>query len=350
MTVQSSVRAPLLLRGHLQPTIWGGHNLARIAGKSLPEGVTIGESWETALESVVRNPPRAGTTLGALVECCGAELIGTRAVEIFGLRFPLLTKFLDARQWLSVQVHPNDAQAATQENGKLGKTEAWYILHADPGAQLVYGLSREATQAQVRQAIAETRLEELLHTVEARAGDVILVPAGTVHAIGPGIVLYELQEYSDITYRLYDYGRLQADGKPRELHVDKALGVMRYQPSTVERVLPVYAESQEPHVSRRVLVACRYFVEEELTLRGEAIGVADGTSCHILSVLEGQCRVHTSECDLSLGLGDTAVVPAITGSYTLSAQGARLLRSYVPLADDANLQLWRAGQPVPILE
>lgn len=341
---------PLLLQGRLQPYIWGGRNLNHLAGKVLPESTIIGESWETAIESVVRNPPHAGATLGALVERFGERLIGTRAVEVFGPRFPLLAKFLDAQQWLSVQVHPNDAYAAAHENGQLGKTEAWYILHAEPGAKLVYGLARAATRDEVRQAIASTRLEDLLYTFEACEGDVIFVPSGTVHAIGAGIVLYELQEYSDLTYRLYDYGRLQADGKPRELHIEKGLEVMRYGRMEVERVTPVPVALPGGAGSRRILVACRYFVEEELRLAGTLSAAVDGTSCHIISVLDGTCVLGSAEGELALALGDTAVVPATAGSYTLTSGGARVLRSYVPLADDASLQAWRAGQSLPMLE
>lgn len=342
---------PLLLQGRLQPTLWGGRNLALIAGKSLPEGATIGESWETAVESVVRNAPYEGATLGALVERFGERLIGTRAAEVFGRRFPLLTKFIDAQQPLSVQVHPNDAYATAHENGKLGKTEAWYILHADPGAQLVYGLSRDSSQEEVRRAVAETRLEDLLYTFEARVGDVIFVPAGTVHAIGAGVILYELQEYSDVTYRLYDYGRLQPDGTPRELHVEKGLAVMRYRRMEVECVAPVsVAMSGGSACARRILVACRYFVAEELRLSGESSAKPDGTSCHILTVLDGVCRVRSPYGDLSLSLGDTVVVPASLAPYVLETGNARMLRSYVPMAGDANLQAWRSAQPSPILE
>lgn len=341
---------PLLLRGRLQPTLWGGRNLARVAGKLLPDGATIGESWETAVEAVVRNAPHAGATLGEVVALFGEHLIGSRAVAIFGNRFPLLTKFIDAQQPLSVQVHPNDDYAAAHENGKLGKTETWYILHADPGAKLVYGLARDSTRDEVRQAIAETRLEDMLYTFEARAGDVIFVPAGTVHAIGAGIILYELQEYSDVTYRLYDYGRLQPDGAPRELHVEKGLDVMRYGRMEVERVTPVSVAMPGNAGARQVLVACHYFVEEELRLTGAAGAFTDGTSCHILTVLDGTCELRSFGGDLTMSRGDTAVVPASTGEYVLAAEGATLLRSYVPTASDANLQIWRAHQSLPILE
>ena len=342
---------PILLRSSLHETIWGGRYLATQAGKQLPEGALIGESWETAIDSIARNDPYTGQALGDLTVTFGEKLIGWRAAQIFGMRFPLLTKFIDAQQPLSVQVHPDDYYAAEHEGGKLGKTEAWYILRAAPGAKLVYGLRREVTRAEVRAAIEETRLEELLHTFEAHEGDVIFVPAGTVHAICDGIVLYELQEYSDVTYRLYDYGRLQPNGKLRELHVERGLEVMRYSPPTVVRVQTVTAREAHPNATRTALVACRYFVEEELRFSGDLAGCTHPSSCQIVSVLsESSCTVRAGQSEVRLTLGDTIVLPASMGAYTLSGQGVRLVRSYVPTEDDTTLAMWRTAQPVTISE
>ncbi|HEU0025820.1 MAG TPA: type I phosphomannose isomerase catalytic subunit, partial [Ktedonobacterales bacterium] len=315
-----------------------------LAGKDVPEGARIGESWETALDAIATNPPYADQTLGALTEHYGADLIGARAEAVFGLRFPLLTKFLDANDQLSVQVHPNDEYAAAHEDGKLGKTETWYILQTEPGARVVYGLSRETTREEIRQAIASNTLEDALHSVEVKPGEVIFVPAGTVHAICAGVVLYELQEYSDITYRLYDYGRLQADGRPRDLHVEQGLAVMRYAPQTLERVTPLARDE------RRVLVGCHYFVLDEITLNGERTGTIHSTSCQIVTALSGHCEIASEEGSVTLALGETAVLPATMGAHTfISGDGeARLLRSWVPEPDDADLAAWRAAQSFPI--
>jgi mannose-6-phosphate isomerase len=345
MTTLPRRLGPLLLTGALHETIWGGRNLTWLAGKTIPEGASIGESWETDLTCVVRTGPQAGLTLAQVVEEYGERLIGSHAAELFGPRFPLLAKFIDARQQLSVQVHPDDAYAQAHENDTLGKTEVWYILHAEPGAQVVYGLKREASRDEVRAAIAANRLEELLSTCEAKAGDVIFVPAGTVHAIGAGVALYELQEYSDITYRLYDYGRLQADGRSRQLHVEAALRVMHFGPAD-GHVQPVaIADAGLPGGMRRVLVANRYFVLEEL-LPGDG-SVASATvpsSCQIISVLGGACTLRTPDEEARLGLGDTVVLPASLGSYAIDGPGARVVRSYVPTPDDALLARWEAGQ------
>jgi mannose-6-phosphate isomerase len=340
----------LVLRGTLQQTIWGGRNLARIAGKALPDGALIGESWETANDSSVAAGHFAGTSLGELVSIYDESLVGWRSVAVFGHRFPLLAKFLDAQQQLSLQVHPDDAFAAAHEDGKLGKTEAWYVLHADPGAQLVYGLSRKSSEAEVRQAISQNRLEELLCSVEARPGDSILVPAGTVHAIGGGVVLYELQEYSDVTYRLYDYGRRQPDGSLRELHIEQGLAVMHFDPPAVAQATPVEVGQVGDDGAERVLVACRYFLEEELRFSGEAEQVLDGSSCHILTVLDGTCEICGPFEAAYLVRGETAVVPAAVPAYVLRGNQARVLRSFVPRADDARWLAWRAAQPSRICE
>jgi mannose-6-phosphate isomerase len=333
---------PIQLRASLHETIWGGEHLRALAGKEVPPGTRIGESWETALDAVATNAPYAGATLGVLTERHGVALIGAQAAAVFGVRFPLLTKFIDASAQLSVQVHPGDEYAATHEGGKLGKTEVWYILRAEPGAKVIYGLSREATQQQVHAAIASNALEGLLHSVVVTPGDVIFVPAGTVHAIGAGIALYELQEYSDITYRLYDYGRLQADGCPRELHVEQGLAVMRYTPQLLERVAPLALDG------RRILVGCRYFVLEEMPLTGAAAGATRPNSCQIITVLDGRCEIRSDVGTVTLAHGETAVLPATLPAHTLVGEEARLLRSWVPEPDDADLTAWRAAQSFPL--
>jgi mannose-6-phosphate isomerase len=336
---------PLPLTCSLHPTLWGGRHLEVHAGKSLPPDEVIGESWETELSCAVREGPHAGTTLGELADRLGEDLLGWRAVAVLGPRFPLLAKFLDARQPLSVQVHPDDAYAAAHEGGKLGKTEVWYILHAEPGAQVVYGLRRPSSRDEVRATIQAERLEELLEMREVKAGDVIFVPAGTVHAIGGGIVLYELQEYSDVTYRLYDYGRLQVDGTRRALHVERSLDVMRYTPSEPRVVPVVLADAALAPGARRVLAACRYFVLEEALLAGNWERATTGASCEILSVLEGECRLSSNAAaTFVLRRGESAVLPARLGAYRL-AGAARLMRSYVPEEDDESLIAWCVAQP-----
>ncbi len=335
--------APIHLQASLHKTLWGGVNLKRICGKPLPSGAKVGESWETALDTIARNAPYTGRTLAELVETLGEELLGERAIAVFGRRFPLLAKFIDAQDQLSVQVHPGDRYAAEHEGGKLGKTEAWYVLHAEPGARVVYGLNRAATREEVRAAIAANRLEELLHSFEVHPGDVIFVPAGTVHAIGGGIILYEVQEYSDVTYRLYDYARLQPDGRPRPLHVEPALEVMHYAPPAAVRATAVTV-AQDAERIRRVRCASRYFVLEEVGLHGAVALERTPGSCQIVSVLGGSCELSWLSGALHLALGDTVVLPAALSGCRLAGE-ARIVRSYVPEPDDAGLHAWRAAQP-----
>jgi mannose-6-phosphate isomerase len=344
MTDATRAIVPLPLAGALHETIWGGRVLAERLGKALPADALVGESWETADESLVREGPYAGEPLAALVARLGVDLLGWRSVAVYGRRFPLLTKFIDAREQLSVQVHPDDAYAARYEHGKLGKTETWYVLHAEPGAQLIYGFARATSSDEVRRAIEQTRLEPLLHSFAPRPGDVIFVPPGTVHAIGGGILLYELQEYSDVTYRLYDYGRLQADGTPRELHVARALEVLRYSPPHSVRATPLEAVPYGADGSRRVLVACRYFVEEELRVAGDAADTTTAASCQILTCLGGACTIEAGGAAVRLRLGETAVLPAALGAYTLRGEEAQLMRAYVPEERDPLLDMWQAAQ------
>lgn len=345
MSEDAGPRGPIKLKPTLHETIWGGQHLARVAGKPLPADARVGESWETETGNRAENPPYAGSDLGELVHRYGERLLGRRAVEVFGERFPLLAKFIDANDKLSVQVHPNDAYAREHEGGKLGKTEAWYILQTAPGAQLVYGLKEPTTSDQVRAAITENRLEDLLHYAEVQPGDVVFVPAGTVHAIGAGIVLYELQEYSDVTYRLYDYGRLQSNGQPRDLHIEQSLAVMDYAPSGPATVKSATLSGGPAGVKRRALVGCRYFVLEENEIASDAMGVMNGASCEIITVLDGTLRVAVGGgAGMELARGETAVLPAGMGVYRLKSQGARYLRSYVPEAQDAALRAWQMAQ------
>jgi mannose-6-phosphate isomerase len=339
---------PIRLQASLHETIWGGRQLEREGWKQLPPGeVAIGEAWETEINTVALNEPYTGKTLGRLVEELGPALLGEQAVAIFGPRFPLLAKFIDANTKLSVQVHPNDRFATEHEEGKLGKTECWYILDAAPDASIVHGFRSATSGTAVQQAIEEVRLEALLHEEPVQAGDVIFVPAGTVHAIGSGILLYELQEYSDVTYRMYDYGRLTASGTPRELHIERSLEVAYYDQSPRIKTQPVLLADCAGYEDR-CLVACQYFVLREL--RFNRLGRArvsspdseTGRSCVLLSSIGAEVQVRYGESlayHEPLSAGQTMVLPAALGKYRIEGTG-KLLLSYVPAYDDGTWQLW----------
>ena len=335
---------PVRLEASLHETIWGGRKLERDEWKQLPAGdVAIGEAWETEISTLVQNGPYAGKTLSTLVDEWGQLLLGEQAMAIFGSRFPLLAKFIDANANLSVQVHPEDAYAALHEGGKLGKTEFWYILAAEPGAKIVYGFRRDTHREAVQQAIEQGTLEELLHEEPVFAGDIVFVPAGTVHAICCGVLLYELQEYSDVTYRMYDYGRLTASGKLRELHVEQSLAVSHYTAASHVKAKPVVLAGGSGY-EERCLVACRYFVTRELLLKeGASVQRATSGSCIILSSLGAEVRVrygHEFAQSESFTRGQTMIIPAALGAYHIEGSGA-LLFSYVPAANDNALVAWQ---------
>jgi mannose-6-phosphate isomerase len=339
---------PLRLVSSLHETIWGGRRLERDGWKQLPpNGSVIGESWETEVSTIVQNGVYAGKTLGEMVETWAGALLGEQVLALFGPRFPLLAKFIDANAQLSVQVHPNDTYAARYEDGKLGKTEFWYILAVEPGASIIHGFKRKTSREEVEQAIQKVVLDELVHEEKVQPGDVIFVPAGTVHAIGRGVLLYELQEYSDVTYRMYDYGRLTASGKPRELHIERSLDVSSYEVSRQVKMKPV-SLVPDGQYEERCLVACQYFVTRELHLKpAGTVSDTTGGSCNILTSLgaEAWVRYGTSfEHTETLKRGETVVLPAALGDYRLEGSGS-LLRSYVPAADDEAWRLWSLANP-----
>ncbi len=337
---------PIRLEASLHETIWGGRRLERDGWKTLPPSVAVGEAWETEVSTIVQNGPYTGKTLEAVVEELGAALLGTQSIAIYGNRFPLLAKFIDANAKLSVQVHPDDTYAAHYENGKLGKTEFWYILAAEPGASIVHGFKAPTSQAEVQKAIERVALEDLLHEEVVSAGDVIFVPAGTVHAIGSGVMLYELQEYSDITYRMYDYGRLTASGAPRTLHIERSLAVSHYGASSRVKSTPVTL-ARGTGYEERCLVACPYFVTREITFKDRQsytgyMKDTTETSCIILTSLGADVRVrygHSLKESEPLSRGQTMILPAALGHYCIEGTGT-LMFSYVPSSGDQAWQRW----------
>jgi mannose-6-phosphate isomerase len=339
---------PIRLKSSLHETIWGGRRLERDSWKQLPPGnIAIGESWETELTTVAQNEPYIGRTLGSLVEELDLRLLGERVIARFGHRFPLLAKFLDAHAKLSVQVHPDDTYARLHEQGKLGKTEFWYVLDAAPGASIVHGFKAATSQEEIRQAIEDLTLENLLNEVNVSTGDIIFVPAGTVHAIGKGVLLYELQEYSDLTYRLYDYGRLTSAGIPRELHVERSLDVSHYNCSPHIKMQSLLLQNGEGF-KNRCLAACQYFVTCELVLHNNTI-MSDymkneiRESCIILTSLGAEVVVHYGETldhGEKLVKGQTMILPAKLGTFCIEGSGA-LLYSYVPGPED---EIWHGWE------
>ncbi len=221
----------LPLRPYFREVVWGGRRLQEFYGKDLPEGKSIGESFEVSAckdqESVVAAGPLVGRNLQSLVEEYQGELVGQRVWEHHGGLFPLLIKLIDARDDLSIQVHPDDAYAREKRPGAQGKMEAWYVLHSERG-RIVYGLGEGVSAADLAAAVDAGRVEDVVRSFEVKRGDVVFSPPGTVHALGRGVMAYEVQQSSDLVFRLYDYNRPGLDGKPRELHIEAALEVIRF--------------------------------------------------------------------------------------------------------------------------
>ena len=324
---------PLVLTPVYRRYLWGGRRFATALGRDLPPGDDYAESWELvdrgADQSVVAAGPLAGASLGELVRNRGRELLG-RAAPLPA--FPLLFKFLDACRDLSVQVHPDDARAARLVPPDRGKTEAWYVIDAAPGARIWAGTRPGTDPAAFAAALRAGRVGDVLHVFEPRAGDCVFVPAGTVHAIGGGLLVAEIQQSSDVTYRLHDWGRVGPDGRPRQLHVEAGLdAVTRFGP-----VMPAAPEPTADPAVRR-LVSCDHFLLDEVRPAAGggrwALGGDDG--CHFLAVIAGKASFDDRWGLPPLSRGACALVPVAAGRQDLTCEpengaAARLLHVSLP--------------------
>lgn len=316
---------PLRLKAALKEKIWGGRKLERLLGKSLPPDAKIGETWEAWEGCGIDNGVHAGHTLQSLIDQDAEGILGTAGDK----RFPLLFKFIDAQDDLSVQVHPDDVRAQAMEQQPFGKTEAWYILDAEPDARLILGFKRAVKSEEVVAALKHKNLVDLLSAVSVQRGDVVFVPAGTVHAIGKGIVLAEIQENSDITYRLYDWDR---QGKGRELHIDQSLRVFEGTRVEQPKIAPLVLHHAQ--FDERFLVACRYFALTLCEIDQRADGLTTNDKFHIVSIIDGAAEIRYGPrfaSSVSAGQGQTLVLPARLGTYTVqSTQPCKMLRAFAP--------------------
>ena len=312
---------PLTFQPIFKERVWGGRNLERLYGKALPAGVPIGESWEVSDRpgdvSIIANGPLAGRDLHWLMEHRGKELLGDAQPRG---RFPLLIKLLDAEEKLSLQVHPPGHKAA--ELGGEPKTEMWYIADAKPGAELYVGLKRGVTRQEFERKIASGTVEDCFHRVSVKQGDVMFLPSGRVHALGAGLVIFEIQQNSDTTYRVFDWNRKGLDGIPRELHVQQSLESIDFddfEPELIE-FKPI-GEVVQP------LVKNSLFTVEAWDLNAlEPVSLESGKA-HILAVLSGSLRVSSADTELSVLPGQFCLLPASRQETRISARtGARFLR------------------------
>jgi len=325
--------------------IWGGDKLQRVLGKRVPAGKVIGEAWlvsdHASHESVVTGGPYQGETLRALMIRDAAAILGTRARPTRFGRFPLLLKILDTAQVLSVQVHPDDAAALRLGEADTGKTEMWHVLDAEPGSELMCGLHSNVDRDEFAMAVHDGSVERLLARFPAPAGTSAFIPAGLLHSVGAGILLAEIQQNSDLTYRVYDWRRVDASGRPRELHIDKALQVTHFRlscgaPSPSLRYNQGGADCD-------VLAACRYFAAERLAVAGAYTRLLSGETFHLLLAAAGTVTVAGGRSACCLRAGEAVLVPGCLAAYRVEGEGV-WLDYYVPdLARDIVAPLRAAG-------
>ena len=321
---------PLILAPIYRTYLWGGRRFETALGRTLPADGVYAESWQLVDrgtdQSVVAAGPLAGITLGSLVSNRGHELLGRHAPQ---RAFPLLFKFLDACQDLSVQVHPDDERAARLGTPDLGKTEAWYVIDAAPGSRIFAGLAEGISRESFAAALRAGRCDEAIHSFPVKAGDCIFIPAGTVHAIGAGLLVAEIQQSSDVTFRLHDWNRVGPDGKPRALHVEEGLEAT----TRLGPVAPVAPTATADSAVRR-LVASDYFVFDEVVPQGcWEVGGDDG--CHFIAVIGGEVALEDRWGLPCLRAGDCVLLPASIGRQKLTATSragavAKLLHVALP--------------------
>ncbi len=324
------VRGPLCFRPFLRPMVWGGRRLAEQLGKTLPSGEAFGESWEVSdhalHQSIVAAGPLAGASLHYLMQRHREELVGPTAPA--HAAFPWLVKFLDAHDWLSVQVHPDEGAVRRLWPGEGPKTEAWFILDTLPGSRVYAGLLPGVAEAALRNALARGTVAECLHSFEPRPGDCVFLPAGTVHAVGGGVLMAEIQQTSDATFRLFDWNRRDAQGKTRTLHVEESLASIHWDRGPVHPVRPAAftppgrerGPGQAWPRERLELVRCRYFHLDYLS-ESEPFFCGEGEALQVVIVLAGRGRLETGHGTEELRPGQAWVFPAQAPAARVRPEG-----------------------------
>ena len=324
---------PLVFEPILKRIRWGGRRLGSVLGKPIGKQIDYAESWEIADhgddQSIVSEGNYRGQTLQQLVKNNARELLGAERVC---KQFPLLIKFLDAHDRLSLQVHPDDELAVQYDPQENGKTEAWVIIEAKPGSRLYAGLKEGVGRDELDSALKAGTAKNLLHSFTVTAGDCVFIPAGTVHAIGEGILLAEIQQMSDITFRLFDWGRLGSDGEPRELHIENGLAATDFTRGPVSPVSPQLIASSDGHTLEE-LVRGEYFVIRRHTLGNRASAtVSSDNRFHVLMVVEGAVTLNCVGETMALDRGRTVLIPAECDDEVRFAahDGAVVVDSFLP--------------------
>jgi mannose-6-phosphate isomerase len=325
---------PARLEPIFSPRPWGVRTLAPLFPEKSNLTERLGEAWMTGVECRFASKPFAGQKLGDVWATLPTTWTGTKIGGTDG-PFPLLVKFIFADEKLSVQVHPDDDYAARHEKaaGGRGKTEMWYAIHARPGAEVLAGLKPGVTPEIFKRAIEDGSAENCLQHVPLGAGEAIFVPAGTAHTIGAGLVLCEVQEYSDLTYRVFDYNRRDAQGRSRELHIEKALQVMRFGKQHGGKIEPV--RITRDGVTETYFIACRFFAVEKWEFAASIAADTVPEHFDLLVFLEGRGSIQWGGESVDYAPAQTWLLPAAFGSYHLaSRERTSLLRAYVPASLD----------------
>ena len=315
---------PLQFDPILKERIWGGEKLKTELNKPITSKIT-GESWEISTVkgdvSVIANGALKGKSLMDVINDNPDEILGTEVYARFGKEFPLLFKYLDAREDLSIQVHPNDA-LAKELHDSFGKTEMWYIMQADDDARIVVGFKENSNAAEYLEYLENKTLLSILDDVKVKSGDVFFLETGTVHAIGAGLVVAEIQQTSDITYRLYDFDRVDANGATRELHVDLALDAINYNVTETKK------EYSKDINKSNVVVDCPYFTTNYIPLDGTITVKKDGKSFTVYMCIEGQFEIDYNDTVYKYKKGDTVLIPAGISELIISGK-ASILEIYI---------------------
>lgn len=322
-TKESFKAYPLIFKPILKDRIWGGNKLATL-GKNITSN-SIGESWELSMVdedlSIVANGLYTNETIEKLINRFPEEILGKNIINRFGLQFPLLFKFLDAKSDLSIQLHPNDALAKKRHNS-FGKTEMWYIMQADEDARIILGFKEQSSATEYLEHLNNKTLPSILQEYKVKEGDVFFIETGSIHAIGAGIVLAEIQQTSDITYRVYDWDRVDANGNSRELHVDLALDAINY-----EKQNPKISYNKSENIDN-LLVGCDFFTTNLIPLNGSKKVFKSKDLFYVYICTEGNFEIEFQKETLQFKKGDTILIPAFIQEYELKGN-ATLLEIFI---------------------
>lgn len=315
---------PLQFEPILKERIWGGTKLKTYLNKPISSNIT-GESWEISTVendvSIIANGFYKGKSINELINEFPDEILGTKAYKQFGKQFPLLFKYLDAREDLSIQLHPNDELAKKRHNS-FGKTEMWYVMQADENARLIVGFKEKSTPEEYLKHLNNKTIVDILDTKKVKQGDVFFLETGTIHAIGAGIVVAEIQQTSDITYRVYDFDRVDANGNSRELHIDLALEAINYETVDAQKY---YSKNEN---QSNTIVGCRYFTTNIIPLNGAVKVNKNQISFTVYMCVDGSFELKINTEIFYYQKGDTVLIPAALTDFELSGS-ASILEIYI---------------------